>query len=107
MTRGRRAPGQAGARRPARGRLPARGHPPGRHPAWTAAWRRAAPGCDPARALTVAEPLAHLAYAVRYQEFLDGIEPTERIYHAGDPAAAIRTALRLAREPSLWAAAPA
>jgi hypothetical protein len=35
-----------------------------------------------------------LAYAVRYQEFLDGTEPSERVYHVGDPAAAIRTALR-------------
>jgi hypothetical protein len=33
---------------------------------------------------------------VRYQEFLDGIEPSERIYHRGDPAAAIRAALRCA-----------
>jgi hypothetical protein len=41
-----------------------------------------------------AEPLAHLAYAVRYQEFLDGIEPPERIYHQGDPAASIRAALK-------------
>jgi hypothetical protein len=63
------------------------------------------PGSDPARALAVAEPLAQLAYAVRYQEFLDGIEPSERVYHEGDPAAAIRTALRVAREPSPWVAA--
>ena len=34
---------------------------------------------------------------MRYQEFLDGIEPSERIYHAGDPAAAIRAALRSER----------
>jgi hypothetical protein len=33
---------------------------------------------------------------VRYQEFLDGIEPSEQIYHRGDPAAAIRAALRSA-----------
>jgi Ser/Thr protein kinase RdoA (MazF antagonist) len=64
--------------------------------AWVEAWSARVPGCDPARALAVAEPLAHLAYAVRYQEFLDGIEPDERIYHAGDPAAAVRTALRCA-----------
>jgi hypothetical protein len=51
---------------------------------------------DPARALALAEPLAHLTYAVRYQEFLDGIEPSERPYHAGDPAAAIRRAVRCA-----------
>jgi hypothetical protein len=38
-------------------------------------------------------------YAVRYQEFLNGIEPSERIYHLGDPAAAIRAALRSAQKP--------
>jgi hypothetical protein len=64
--------------------------------AWIDAWASRVPGCDPARALSIAEPLAHLAYAVRYQEFLDGIEPSERIYHLGDPAAAIRAALRSA-----------
>jgi hypothetical protein len=62
--------------------------------AWIAAWESCVPGCDPARALRLAEPLSHLAYAVRYQEFLDGIEPAERIYHLGDPAAAVRAALR-------------
>jgi Phosphotransferase enzyme family len=62
--------------------------------AWIEAWTFRRPGCDPARALAVAEPLGHLAYAVRYQEFLDGIEPSERIYHKGDPAASVRAALR-------------
>ena len=62
--------------------------------AWIQAWTSHRPGCDPARALAVAEPLVHLAYAVRYQEFLDGIEPSERIYHLGDPAASIRAALK-------------
>ena len=61
--------------------------------AWIEAWTFHCPGCDPAQALSVAEPLTHLAYAVRYQEFLDGIEPSERIYHLGDPAASIRAAL--------------
>jgi hypothetical protein len=65
--------------------------------AWIESWSAEVPGCDPARALVVAEPLAHLAYAVRYQEFLDGIEPDERIYHLGDPAAVIRAALRCTR----------
>ncbi|GII46705.1 hypothetical protein Psi02_31290 [Planotetraspora silvatica] len=65
--------------------------------AWIDAWELQVPGCDPARALAVAEPLAHLSYAVRYQEFLDGIEPSERIYHLGDPAASIRAALRCAQ----------
>ncbi|GAA3387438.1 aminoglycoside phosphotransferase family protein [Cryptosporangium minutisporangium] len=63
---------------------------------WVEAWRAAVPGSRPGDALRIAEPLAHLAYAVRYQEFLDGIEPSERIYHAGDPAAAIRAALAVA-----------
>ncbi|SEH03185.1 Ser/Thr protein kinase RdoA involved in Cpx stress response, MazF antagonist [Nonomuraea solani] len=62
--------------------------------AWIKAWAARVPGCDPARALAIAEPLSHLSYAVRYQEFLDGIEPSERIYHLGDPAGSIRAALR-------------
>ena len=78
--------------------------PEGKRPAaaraWIDAWASRLPGCDPARALRIAEPLAHLASAVRYQEFLDGIEPSERIYHRGDPAAAIRAALRSAKDPS-------
>jgi Ser/Thr protein kinase RdoA (MazF antagonist) len=69
--------------------------------AWIDAWTTQAPGCEPARALAIAEPLAHLAYAVRYQEFLDGIEPAERVYHLGDPATVIRAALRCARTPTL------
>ena len=64
--------------------------------AWVSAWRAECPDSDPARALAVAEPYAHLSYAVRYQEFLDGIEPSERIYHEGDPASEIRAALRSA-----------
>jgi len=77
----------------ARDFLPA-GKRPATARAWIEAWAARVPGCDPARALAIAEPLAHLSYAVRYQEFLDGIEPSEWIYHRGDPAAAIRAALR-------------
>jgi Ser/Thr protein kinase RdoA (MazF antagonist) len=61
--------------------------------AWVAAWTAAAPRSRPAEALRIAEPLAHFAYAVRYQEFLDNIEPSERVYHLGDPATMIRHAL--------------
>ncbi|WP_228121157.1 aminoglycoside phosphotransferase family protein [Streptomyces fagopyri] len=68
--------------------------------AWSDAWKTRVPASDPARALVLAEPLAQLTYAVRYQEFLDGIEPSERVYHEGDPVDAIRAALRSAREPS-------
>ncbi|MBD0690923.1 aminoglycoside phosphotransferase family protein [Streptomyces sp. CBMA123] len=64
---------------------------------WTAAWRRHAPGSDPQRALELAEPLHHLFYALRYQEFLDHIEPSERPYHEGDPAAELRAALGCGR----------
>lgn len=71
---------------------------PGAARAWIEAWTACVPGCDPARALRIAAPLAHLAYAVRYQEFLDGIEPSERVYHRGDPAAAVRAALRTAQD---------
>ncbi|WP_436493379.1 aminoglycoside phosphotransferase family protein [Actinokineospora sp. HUAS TT18] len=60
---------------------------------WCAAWRERVPGCDPERALRIGEPLAHLMYAVRYQEFLDGIEESERIYHLGDPAASVQQAI--------------
>lgn len=69
--------------------------------AWIDSWKTHAPASDPARALALAEPLAHLAYAVRYQEFLDGIEASERPYHEGDPAAVIRRALRCAGHPVL------
>jgi hypothetical protein len=72
--------------------------------AWIDAWKAQVPTSDPARALTVAEPLAHLTYAVRYQEFLDGIEPSERPYHRGDPADEIRAALRSAENPSPYLA---
>jgi len=64
--------------------------------AWIAAWAAARPRARPAEALRIAEPLAHLAYAVRYQEFLDNIEPSEHVYHRGDPAASIRRALACA-----------
>lgn len=68
--------------------------------AWADAWAAHAPGSAPARALAVAEPLAHLMSAVRYQEFLDGIETSERPYHEGDPAAEIRRAVHRAEQPS-------
>ncbi|TQF03727.1 aminoglycoside phosphotransferase family protein [Kitasatospora acidiphila] len=60
---------------------------------WCEAWRTVVPGSDPERALRLAAPFSHLGYAVRYQEFLDAIEPSEYRYHAGDPAAELRAAL--------------
>ncbi|GII00834.1 hypothetical protein Pta02_28420 [Planobispora takensis] len=61
--------------------------------AWIAAWSDLVPGSDPGRALVLAEPVKCVMHAVRYQEFLDGIETSERIYHEGDPAGEIRAAL--------------
>jgi hypothetical protein len=56
----------------------------------------AAPDITVAGAETVDQVVDVLALscAVRYQEFLDGIEPDERIYHRGDPVAVIRAAIR-------------
>lgn len=68
---------------------------PGRHAAaetWVRTWSALRPASDLRWALTVGEPLAHLLHAVRHQEFLDNIEPSERVHHAGDPAAEIRAA---------------
>ena len=66
--------------------------------AWIAAWTAALPRSRPAEALRIAEPLAHLAYAVRYQEFLDNIEPSEQVYHLDDPASVIRHAVASVRQ---------
>jgi Ser/Thr protein kinase RdoA (MazF antagonist) len=68
--------------------------------AWADARAAHAPGSDQVRALALAEPLAHLLYAVRYQEFLDGIEASERPHHEGDPVTEIRRAVRCAERPS-------
>jgi hypothetical protein len=53
---------------------------------WSARWRKAVPGCDPDHARDLLEPVAALQRAGMYQMFLDNIEPSERVYHAGDPA---------------------
>ncbi|MGD0701422.1 MAG: aminoglycoside phosphotransferase family protein [Trebonia sp.] len=78
---------------PASGRRAAAG-------AWIAAWTAAVPRSRPADALRIGEPLAHLAYALRYQEFLDNIEPSEHVYHLGDPASSIRQAIACAAAPA-------
>ncbi|MGW4808452.1 phosphotransferase [Kitasatospora sp. NPDC004272] len=61
---------------------------------WIDAWRELAPDSRPEAALEMAAPLVHVHFALRYQEFLDGIEPSEHPYHAGDPADEVRRALR-------------
>jgi Phosphotransferase enzyme family len=53
---------------------------------WSARWREAVPGCDPDHARDLLAPVAALQRAAMYQMFLDNIEPSERVYHAADPA---------------------
>ncbi|WP_433264408.1 phosphotransferase [Actinosynnema sp. CS-041913] len=52
---------------------------------WSSAWLRHRPDSDPSGALRHARPAVHLVGALVYQEFLDNIEESERLYHAGDP----------------------
>ncbi len=61
---------------------------------WSEAWLRHRPDSEPLKALEVAQRAARLHNAVKYQEFLDNIEESERIYHRGDP----ETELRAVRE---------
>lgn len=61
--------------------------------AWDGAWRRARPGCEPGRAAELVAPVAALRQAVVYDTFLRSIEPSERVYHAGDPARWLRAAV--------------
>ncbi len=61
--------------------------------AWDEAWRVAQPGCEPERAAELVEPVGALRQAVVYDTILRGIEPSERAYHAGDPARWLRAAV--------------
>jgi hypothetical protein len=65
-------------------------------PAWSAAWRRAIPGCDPERAQTLLRPLMPLIAAMVYGDFCAAIEPDELVYHARDVPSALRDAASLA-----------
>lgn len=62
---------------------------------WAAQWRAAIPGCDPERAAELVAPVAALRRAMIYQVFLDGTEPDEHVYHAGDPVLWLRRAAAL------------
>ena len=53
---------------------------------WAARWREAVPGCEPERAAARLKPVNALQRAAVYLMFLDNIEPSERVYHAADPA---------------------
>ncbi len=64
---------------------------------WLELWRRHFPRSDLERAWRLVHPLAELRSAVLYQRFLDAIEPSERVFHAGDPPAALARAHRALR----------
>ena len=62
---------------------------------WSEAWLALRPGSDPLGALEVARRASLLHSAVKYQEFLDNIEQSERIYHEDDPAGQLRAVREL------------
>jgi hypothetical protein len=62
--------------------------------AWLDAWQAACPEADSSRAAELIEPIASLRAALVYQGFLDGIEPSERLYHEADVPAALHRAAR-------------
>jgi hypothetical protein len=53
---------------------------------WARLWEASVPGSDAVRAADLLTPVSALRQALIYQNFLDAIEPDERVYHAGDPA---------------------
>jgi len=62
---------------------------------WSEAWLKHRPDSEPLKALDVARRASRLHNAVKYQEFLDNIEESERIYHRGDPEAELRAVREL------------
>ncbi len=71
------------------------GEAPGIRARWDAAWRGMVPGADPTRAARLLAPVAAARQAVIYRSFLDRIEPSERVYHEGDPADRLRRTVAL------------
>ncbi|NUT95308.1 MAG: phosphotransferase [Saccharothrix sp.] len=63
---------------------------------WCEAWLTHRPDSDPEAALQHARPAAHVLAARVYQEFLDNIEESERVYHRGDPEEHLALAQSLA-----------
>lgn len=59
---------------------------------WLDLWEAASPGSDPRRAWRLLRPLAHLRTAALFQQFLDGIEPSERPFHDKDVLPALMRA---------------
>jgi Ser/Thr protein kinase RdoA (MazF antagonist) len=64
---------------------------------WTRLWRKAVPSSDPRHASKLLAPVAALRQAIVYRRFLDAIEPSEQVYHRGDPARWLIRAVELTR----------
>jgi hypothetical protein len=64
---------------------------------WSEAWLTHRPDSEPLKALEVARRASRLHNAVKYQEFLDNIEESERVYHEGDPQTELRAVRQLVR----------
>jgi Ser/Thr protein kinase RdoA (MazF antagonist) len=64
---------------------------------WHHAWKVAVPGSVPDVAAELLAPVAAARLAVIYRKFLDNIEPSERPYHAADPADQLRRTAELTR----------
>jgi hypothetical protein len=68
-------------------------HRPELTASWSSLWRKRIPGSEPERALELERPLGKLRGAAVYDAFLQGIEPSERPYHAADPLDCLRAAV--------------
>jgi hypothetical protein len=64
---------------------------------WSESWLALRPDSEPLKALEVARRASLLHNAVKYQEFLDNIEASERIYHLGDVEHDLRAVRQLVR----------
>lgn len=62
---------------------------------WNREWLARVGSCDPTRAADLLAPIAAARQAVIYQRFLDNIEPSEQVYHLGDPADWLRRTVEL------------
>jgi Ser/Thr protein kinase RdoA (MazF antagonist) len=65
---------------------------------WARLWRESVPGSDPILAARLIAPIAAARQAVIYRKFLDNIEPSERVYHAPDPAFWLQRAAQRVRD---------
>lgn len=57
---------------------------------WRRAWQMRLPDADVTRAIDLIRPLAYARMALVFQDFLDHIERSERIYHDSDPVFFLR-----------------